>query len=415
MIDLNGKREISMKAAGRRSPWMWIAAAALWSLGSQAWAPSARRQRVPTGLKMSELPSAPPAQAEMLPRNRGRIVKSSYNIPPQGEAWKEGVFPKDAPKLLTIDPLDVLIQLRSEPGWFYRDVLQEATDYNARLQSPEHYSRAFYRAYEETTRQFPCFGVRDGITSKEWWYHLTRLTYQYADITEPGLRDELLDDGLLDDVFEVLFHDVFMTEEAWEIKPGALEALAALKKWRDEHDLGGDGPLALCALTNFDERMHAILDELDLLEAFDVVLTSREIGAQMPDRSAFQVAMARHGITDPKYCMHVSAEFPTGITGASKAGWHPVYIPITGELDVPPGTDPNLVFSMLGDLFGVLHIWGREPENRLIDTTRPVLENGIFAFHEKIWDDSDVPAQDEESMYLPPADRTKSWEGPGRL
>jgi putative hydrolase of the HAD superfamily len=350
----------------------------------------------------------------MLPKNKGRIVKSPYNIPPQGEAWKEGLFPKDAPKLLTIDPFDTLIQLRSEPGWFYRDILQEATDYNARLQSPEHYTRAFHRAYTEITQKYPCFGVRDGITSKEWWYRVTSLTYQYADISEQGLREELFEEGLLDDVFEVLFHDVFMTEEAWEIKPGALEAIAALKKWRDEQDVGGDGPLALCVLTNFDERMHAILDELDLLEAFDVVLTSREIGAQMPDRSAFQVAMARHGIADPKYCMHVSAEFPSGVVGASHAGWHPIYIPISGELDVPPGTDPSLVFSMLGDLFGVLHIWGREPENRLIDTTRPVLENGVFGFHEKIWDDSDVVSQDE-TIYLPPADRTKSWEGPGRL
>ena len=393
-----------------------ICTAALSCYQSVAFSPRSMSAAPLVRLWVEKPERAVPITAEMLPRNKGRIVKSPYNIPPQGEAWKEGLFPKDAPKLLTIDPFDVLLQLRSEPGWFYRDVLQEATDYNARLQSPEHYTRAFHRAYAEVARKYPCFGVRDGITSKDWWAAVTRLTYQYADITEPLLREELLDDGeaLLDDVFEVLFHDVFMTEEAWEIKPGALEAIAALKKWRDEHEMGGDGPLALCVLTNFDERMHAILDELDLLEAFDVVLTSREIGAQMPDRSAFQVAMARHGISDPKYCMHVSADFSSGVVGAATAGWHPVYIPTSGELDVPPGTDPSLVFSMLGDLFGVLHIWGREPENRLIDTTRPVLENGVFAFHEKIWDESDVVSQDE-AMYLPPADRTKSWEGPGRL
>lgn len=349
--------------------------------------------------------------AELLPSNKGKIVSSKY-MPPQGEAWKEGIFPKDAPKLISIDPFDTLIQLRSEMGWFFRDILQEATDYNARLVSPEHYTEAFERAYKEVNDDAPCFGVRDGLTSKEWWMKVTKLTYDYVEITEPGLKQDL-DDWLLEDVFDVLFHDVFMTEEAWEIKPGALEALSYYKKWRDDPN---EGPIALVILTNFDERMHAILDELDFLDAFDAVLTSREIGSSLPERAAFQVAMARFGISDPAECMHISTEFDEGVVGAAGAGWHPVYIPVTGEQDIPVGADPDLIFSMLGDMFGVLHIWDKEPENRLIDTTRPVLENGVFGFHEKIWDDEDIVTSDEnENIYLPPSDRTKSWEGPGRL
>eukprot|EP00560_Eucampia_antarctica_P003455 CAMPEP_0197834112 /NCGR_PEP_ID=MMETSP1437-20131217/21247_1 /TAXON_ID=49252 ORGANISM="Eucampia antarctica, Strain CCMP1452" /NCGR_SAMPLE_ID=MMETSP1437 /ASSEMBLY_ACC=CAM_ASM_001096 /LENGTH=87 /DNA_ID=CAMNT_0043438567 /DNA_START=1 /DNA_END=264 /DNA_ORIENTATION=+ len=65
---------------------------------------------------------------------------------------------------------------------------------------------------------------------------------------------------------------------------------------------------------------------------------------------------------------------------------------------------------MLGNLFGILHIWDKEPENRLIDTTKPVLENGVDAFHEKMWDESDIAPTDV--LGLPPEDRTKSWEGP---
>lgn len=346
--------------------------------------------------------------AEILPRNRSQIVKSPY-MPPQGEAWKQGIFPKEAPKIIAIDPFDILIQLRSEPGWFYRDILQEATDYNARLLPPEHYTQAFQKAQKQVQVQFPCFGVRDGITSKNWWMKVAKLTYQYADITEPRLREEL-DEWLFEDVFDVLFHDVFMTEEAWEIRPGAVEALCYLKKWRDEED----GPTALCVLCNFDERMHAILDELDLLDAFDFVLTSREIGTQLPERSAFQVAMSRVGLTDPKQCMHVSADFWNCVVGASKAGWHAVYLPETGEQDIAVGTDPELVFTMLGDLFGVLHIWERQPENRLIDTTRPALENGVFGFHEKDWDESDKVYKDKP-YFLPPNDRSKSWDGPERF
>ena len=91
-------------------------------------------------------------------------------------------------------------------GWFFRDVLQEATDYNARLQSPEHFTAAFQKAFDIVSRKHPCFGVRDGITSKEWWFQVTQLTYELAEITEPGLKEEM-EEWLLEDVFYVLFYD----------------------------------------------------------------------------------------------------------------------------------------------------------------------------------------------------------------
>lgn len=349
------------------------------------------------------------SQVELMPRNLGRIVKTPLYEASNAEAWKDQFSNlKESPKLITIDALNVLIQTRAEIGWFFRDVLHEATDYNARLIAPEHFTAAFEKAYKEIDAKMPCFGVRDGITSRNWWKIVTQKTYAYVDLTEPGLREEL-DEWLLEDVFDVLFHDVFMTEEAWEIKPGALEALSYMKKWREEEQ----GPMALAILSNFDERMHAILDQLDLLSAFDFVLTSREVGSPMPERSTFQVAMSRLGVTDPAECMHISADFDCGVIGASNAGWHAVFLPPSGELIVPPNTPSNLVFSMLGDLFGILHIWDKEPENRLIDTTKPVLENGVDAFHEKMWDDSDIAPTDV--LGLPPDDRTKSWEGPGRF
>lgn len=359
--------------------------------------------------EISTLSSSLSSQVELMPRNLGKIVKTPIYQSPQGESWKEQ-FANKSPKLITIDPLDVLIQTRVEMGWFFRDILQEATDYNARLIAPEHFTAAFERAYKEVNKQSPCFGVKDGMTSRQWWYLVTQKTYAYVDLTEPGLREEL-DDWLLEDVFDVLFHDVFMTEEAWEIKPGALEALAFLKKWRQNTD---DDLLALAVLSNFDERLHAILDQLDLLSTFDFVLTSREIGTPMPERSTYQVAMSRLGITQPDQCMHVSADFDSGIVGASRAGWHSVFLPTSGELIVPPNASSDIVFSMLQDLFGVLHIFDKEPPNRLIDTTKPVLENGVDGFHEKMWDDTDISSTGDV-LGLPPEDRTKSWEGPGRL
>lgn len=346
---------------------------------------------------------------ETMPSVHHKMTKTAY-MRPQGEAWKEGNFPKESPRIIAIDPFDILIQMRSEPGWFYRDILQEATDYNARLLPPEHYTEAYHMAYKQVQTQYPCFGVRDGITSKDWWRNVSKLTYQYADLTESGLRGEL-DEWLFEDIFDVLFHDVFMTKEAWEIRPGALEALSFLKKWRDNER---NGPTAMCVLCNFDERMHAILNELDLKDPFDFILTSREIGTELPERSAFQVAMSRVGVTNPIHCMHVSADLSNCVVGASKSGWHSVYLPKTGEENIPLKTNSEIPFTMLRDLFAVLHIWKKEPENRLIDTTQPVLENGIFGFHEKDWNRSHKVEKDDP-YFLPQTNILKSWDGPERF
>lgn len=330
-----------------------------------------RSQREPTGL--AEIKAK---EAEVLPPNKGRIMYSPY-IPPQGEAYKENIFGEAPPELITIDAFDILIQLRAEVGLYFRDTLMEATGYNARLTRPEFFTAAYERAFAEVWEEMPCFGVKHGLTAKEWWHAVTKRTYDYAPLTEPGLRKEL-EEWLLDEVFDVLYHDVFMTQEAWELRDGVIEALSFLKKWRDEDS--EDSPRALAILSNYDERLHAILDELDILDVFDFCLTAREIGVAMPDRSAFQVAMARCGITDPKRCMHITADVDGGLVGASLAEWHAVYCPADDTLDLPEGLDERLIFSQLRDLFGVLRIWKREPRHRLISTTTPILEQGTCNF-----------------------------------
>merc|ERR1739848_770846 len=128
----------------------------------------------------------------------------------------------------------------------------------------------------------------------------------------------------------------------------------------------------------------------------------------------FQVTMSRVGVTKPIHCMHVSADFSNCVVGASKAGWHSVYLPKTGQQNVPLRTNPELPFTMLRDLFGVLHIWRIEPENRLIDTTQPVLENGIFGFHENDWKRSHKVEKDDP-YFLPQTNILKSWDGPERF
>lgn len=335
-------------------------------------------------------------------------VAKNENKLPQGEAYKQGIF-SGVPKLITMDAVGTVIQLRSEVGMFYRDILMEATEFNARLPSPAHFTRAFREAFKEQDKEYPCFGCGQGLSSKDWWRTVVRNTYAKVEEIdyEEGLREEL--NGWLGEaVFEALYTDVFTTSEAWELKSGVLEALSRFTMWREE----GSGP-QIALLTNSDERMHSIIYNLGIADAFDFILTSREIGSAKPARSAFEVAMSRLGLTNPSECMHIGDAFSKDIVGASKAGWHAVYIPETGEHVIPEGTDPDLVFSMLGDLYGVLHMYGLEPEYRLIQTTRNIDERGNFMDHQKVWSLPGDKSTESEVQELPAA--PKSWEGPGRF
>lgn len=226
------------------------------------------------------------------------LVKSEWR-PPQGEAFKQGIFP-NVPKLITMDATDTLIQLKSDVGLIYRNTLHEATRFRARLPTPATFTTAFNKAFVEINEQYPCYGCGLGMTSREWWYMVSKKTFDYVENIdyESGLRRRLEGD-LGDAVCEVLYNSVFQGSEAWELKPGVLEALSRFKMWRDE-----GGPV-LAVLANHDERLHKILENLGIDGAFDFVLTSREIGSAKPNRSAYEVAMSRAGISDASLCMHI--------------------------------------------------------------------------------------------------------------
>lgn len=344
--------------------------------------------------------------AELVVRTSGtNLVKSEYR-PPQGGAFKQDIFP-NVPQLITFDSTDTLIQLKSEVGMTFRLILHEASRFRSRLPTPAVFTDAFNQAYTETNEKYPCFGCGLGMTSREWWAICTKRTYALVEHVdyERGLRDRM-DGPLGDAVAEVLYNQVFASTEAWELKPGVLDALSRFKMWREE-----GGP-QLAVLSNFDERLHSILDQVGVADAFDFVLTSREIGSEKPNRSAFEVAMSRAGVADPSLCMHVGDGFDSDVVGASNAGWHSVWIPPINGDDVPTGIDPDLIFSMCGDLFAVLDIFGLDPHFRLIPTTRVNDERGNFMDEVRVYTEEEFDNQDGR-LVLPAA--PKSWEGPGRL
>lgn len=92
----------------------------------------------------------------------------------------------------------------------------------------------------------------------------------------------------------------------------------------------------VAAVSNSDGRARAILEGLDLLESFEFVIDSHDVGVEKPAPRIFHLACARLGI-DPARCAYVGDVLEFDVEGARAAGLVPVLFDAYGSYDhVPP-------------------------------------------------------------------------------
>ena len=109
---------------------------------------------------------------------------------------------------------------------------------------------------------------------RRWWQEIVRETFLATDGT--------LRFSDFDAYFESLYR-TFARPESWRRVAGSRQALAALR---------AQG-LVTGIVSNFDQRLPAILEGLDLAAFFDVVVLPASVGAAKPDARIFQVALER--------------------------------------------------------------------------------------------------------------------------
>jgi len=150
------------------------------------------------------------------------------------------------------------------------------------------------------------FPGADGDTvrerERESWRAIVRSTFLAADSTVRFPDPDAL--------FEELFAH-FARGTAWRVVAGAPAALAALR--RRGHRLG--------IASNFDHRLHSILQDLDLKEFFDSVTLPGTCGLRKPDPAFFAAAVAALG-TAPGETLHVGNDPERDAAAARAAGLH---------------------------------------------------------------------------------------------
>jgi putative hydrolase of the HAD superfamily len=146
----------------------------------------------------------------------------------------------------------------------------------------------------------PCNG-----DDRIWWKEIVRRSMQDHSFADPQ-------------AFETFFEEVYLfyaKPEAWGVYPEAVEVLEALR----DHDVD------LVALSNWDGRLHAVLDGNGLGEFLPKRYISAELGWEKPDPAIYRHVTENLRLK-PESLLSVGDDSRNDVEGPKKAGWQAVQI-----------------------------------------------------------------------------------------
>lgn len=151
------------------------------------------------------------------------------------------------------------------------------------------------------------------MSSREWWKNIVKkVIIEDADaksIKNPG-------ENLLDKMSEYAFNE-FCKAECWELYPECRLTLENLSKRN----------IKLGIISNFDERIRVILNELDLSKYFNFVVTPHDNnGLAKPNAEIFRFALTKSGFSSPNQITHIGNHIDEDYFAAKNAGFNAILI-----------------------------------------------------------------------------------------
>jgi len=208
---------------------------------------------------------------------------------------------------VTLDAGGTLLEPCPSVGAVYADTLHQA---GLATLSAADLDEGFRRAWSER-------GAFDH--SREAWAHLV------SRVLEGRLAPERM--GV---AFDRLWTR-FMEPDVWHVYPDVRPCLASLQRQG----------IRLAVVSNWDERLHAVLRGVGLADAFEWILPSVEGPAPKPDVQIFHAAAARFGL-GPWALLHVGDSLTEDVVGAERAGFQARWL----RRDGPPAGDPRSIRSL---------------------------------------------------------------------
>lgn len=208
------------------------------------------------------------------------------------------------PRVIFLDAVGTMFGVKGSVGEVYAQIAQQF----GVIVPADRVNSAFYQSFK--TAPPPVFPDKQPEEIPEcefeWWEAIARDTFQQI-----GFLDQFTD-------FSAYFSQLyayFATAEPWGIYP---DVLPALQHWQE---LG----IELGVLSNFDSRLHSVLQALDLAKFFTSVTISTEVGAAKPDPQIFTVGLDKHQCA-AEFAWHVGDSLSEDYHGAEAAGLRAIWL-----------------------------------------------------------------------------------------
>ncbi|XP_047113132.1 rhythmically expressed gene 2 protein-like [Schistocerca piceifrons] len=206
-------------------------------------------------------------------------------------------------RLVTFDVIGTLLNFRAPPPTFYSEA---ASRFGIKAQ-PSDIASVFLSEYEKQSSLHPNFGQQTGIGWKKWWNQLVVEVLDKATNSQYSRTK-------YDSVAEYLI-TAYKNGEQYNVADGAQDLLSYLQQTNT----------ILGIISNYDERLHCVLNSLDLNKYFDFVLTSYEAGIEKPSTKIFEkaldLAVKIDSHVSPTCALHIGDKIETDYKGAMKAQW----------------------------------------------------------------------------------------------
>ncbi len=148
---------------------------------------------------------------------------------------------------------------------------------------------------------------------RDWWHRLVERVFRAAG------ADTLMGPGRFEPFFDDLYRH-FTTADAWRLYPDVIPALDGLRA----------RGFATGLITNYDSRIHRLVESLGLTSRLDSITIPATAGAAKPARAIFGHALFGHRLAAAD-AAHVGDSLGDDYQGALEAGLHAVLLDRDGR------------------------------------------------------------------------------------
>ena len=217
-------------------------------------------------------------------------------------------FDLSAVRAITFDAGGTLLTPHPSVGEVYAEVLRE----NRIIRNPLELESAFQLAFSSVSKNPTVLDPEE--REKDFWRQVFRET-----MTKQPIPSSRFDDVFID------MWNAFSHATRWKALAGSHQILRALR------DLG----YWIGVLSNWDHRLHSVLDEAGFSDLVESVVISVDVGVEKPDSGIFRAVEAISGMP-PGACLHIGDSRHHDLAGAEDAGWFGILIRNDGGPINPP-------------------------------------------------------------------------------